>query len=352
MNILYKSNAFAPAIQKTGLASASVKAGVSVRLGGVDYNYATDTAILMPTLTAGDDLAVWIAPNGDPVAAAPDAPPAHGSFQIGGFHYAPGGNPADHNLGGNMIAQISQYSAWDLKYRPACQNAAGMVKVGNSNFWTDIYFLNSNHHANGTSKNAALIATGENTPERANDYGGYSGSQYGNFIWWNAVEVLAQHGKRLGRYDEHCLAAFGARENEGRGNHPIQTGLNTYNASTWAHDYFFTSKWGVIQATGCVWVWTESLSDWEGAPAADQVNGAHYDVTGGHPGAWNREPARGRGIMQNSDDLTSILFGGKCGYTSDNGGTSGTRAFETVEKLWDNSANIAARGFADHFVQL
>ena len=344
-----KSTHLKPAFSVT--ASGGLQINQGVFFGDADYSL---VPVLLPSMVGGEDYKIFIGADGTPKAihfdsAITDA----GAKVLGGFHYSPGGLPMDFDLGGNNSPAINPYSIWDLKYRPDCASPRGMTKILNSNSWVDIYFLNVNHHANGTSRNNKLIATGENPPERAYDFGGYGSSKYKNFIWWNAAEVMAQHGKRLGRYDEHCLAAFGVKENEGRGNHPINTGLNTYNASAWAHDYFFTSKCGVIQATGCVWVWTESLSDWEGTPATSSLGWDAYNVTGGHIGSATKEPNRGSLILQNSDDLTSILFGGKWNYTSKAGTLvqSGSRCAETIEKLWDNSSNLAARGFANHHVE-
>jgi hypothetical protein len=58
-------------------------------------------------------------------------------------------------------------------------------------------------------------------------------------------------------------------------------------------------------------------------------------------------------ILQNDADLTSLLFGASSVYRGTTsptgvGAVAGSRAVETIEKLWDNSENIAIRGACDH----
>ncbi|HCP78936.1 MAG TPA: hypothetical protein DIU11_14785, partial [Pusillimonas sp.] len=58
----------APCIIKTGANTVSVKAGTRVPVLGVKFD--TNTAITMPTLTAGSDYSVWVHPDGAVSAVA------------------------------------------------------------------------------------------------------------------------------------------------------------------------------------------------------------------------------------------------------------------------------------------
>ena len=343
-----KLDPFSPAFVKTSATTLSIKAGTTVD----STTYTTDTAISMPTLVPGEDYKVWVHPDGTLEAVHYDSTSSiPGSVVIGGFHYLPVTPPTDFDLGASAGATIGPYTLWDLKYRPACPNPRGMYKHGNANVWEDIYWLNTDYVNSGTSRNNKTIATGSNTPIRAYDYGGYGTSKYANFIYWNAVEIVASVGKRLGTYQEHCNGAFGVRENMGRGSHPITTGIATSNVGARHPDEYFVSKWGGIQVTGCLWAWTESVCSWQGTrgsgATADTINGWDWwAYTGGKVSPL--EGSRGQMLLQNDSNITILLHGGKYGYEDG----CGSRCVETIERPWDNSANIGARGFADHFFQV
>lgn len=347
MTSLLKPTYLKPAFYLDTYGALRMLAGVQVN----GFSYSSD-AVTLPAMVGGEDYKVWVQSDGTPVASHFDLAPADpASTEIGGFHFSPGGLAADVDMGGNTTAQINPYSFWDLKFGPNCDSARGMTKLGNASIWEDIYFLNVSHHALGTSRNNQYIATGARPPERAYDYGGAGTSKYKENLMWNYDEVLAQHGKRPGRYREHCLGAFGVKENIGRGSHPQKTGLATDNVGANAPDHYFTSKWGVLQATGCIWTITETPAPWRGRPGpnvAAAVGTATefdawdaFDVTGG---ATNLEGSRGRAIMQSAYDGAYVMHGGKYSYNI----VCGSRGFENIEKMWDASPNFGARGFADH----
>jgi hypothetical protein len=222
-----------------------------------------------------------------------------------------------------------------------------MTRVGHRD-WIDIYFIGDSYYQDGVSRNNQPIVHGSNPAVIPSDYGGNGTLKYSGFNWWEANEIVSQWGKHLPSYEDMTLAAFGTNEGDGRGAHPVKTGLNTANNPAGSSsDPNFTSKWGLIQSTGVMWTWTSTLSDWQGDPITTTYGWQAYDVTGSVQGA------RGKAIMQNSADITALLHGGSSVYrltTSPQGpaAVAGSRAVEPIEKLWDNSDNIAARGACDH----
>jgi len=111
------------AFTKTGNDTAEIKAGTTVAFSdGSQVNFDTATAITMPTLSAGTDYAIWVAPDGtiETDTSFTTAPTA-GGRRIGGFHYAPGGNASfSLNAGdGGTTPQINEFSFYDLKWRPS-----------------------------------------------------------------------------------------------------------------------------------------------------------------------------------------------------------------------------------------
>ncbi len=342
---LYKAENNVPAFKKVG-SGVSIRAGVEIDHGGQTFVTATDTAVALPALVAGTDYRIAIKGDGTLQAYTyADTLPAD-SKVVGGFHYLPGGYPTAFDQAGSWTPTILEWSIWDVNYRPKC-DPRGMTRIGNSGVWMDIYFQGNSSNADGISRNNDPILTGANPPLRPIDYGGNGVAQLSTLNWWDANEHLRHWGKRLPSYEEMALAGFGTNEQDGRGAHPVKTGLNTANNPAGSSsDPNFTSKWGLIQATGVLWIWTSTLSDWQGVSTANAHGWEAYDVTGG----------RGKLIMQNNADLTALLYGGSHVYrltTSPTGvaAVAGSRTTETLEKLWDNSENIAIRGACDHYVK-
>jgi len=329
---LFKTDFLSCCLTRTGNGTVSIKAGTKVLVGTAVVDFATATAVTMPSLTAGTDYFVYALSNGTAQAVAasgtwptPVASPPANSQLIGGFHYAPGGN-ATARAGGNTTAQINEFSLWDLKFRPASDDPRGMALVANA-FWADIYLTNRDPQTNGTSRNNIAIADGETggttTPIIPTLFGGNGSSRYSTFNWWNATETLAAFGKRPPTYSEFAALAFGATEAVSRGNDPVNTGLGTANSGTSQTDDKFTSKWGIIQATGCLWVWG---ADFGGGAAA---------------ASWAAN-TESRGSTYQMENVA--IFGGAW-FESAN---SGSRASN-----WGNSPPVSgnylgARGVCDH----
>lgn len=331
-HLLFKTDFLSPCLTKTGNGTVSVKAGTQVLVGTSVVTFATATAVSMPALTAGTDYFVYAIAGGTAQAVAasgtwptPVAAPPANSTLIGGFHYAPGGNAAAR-AGGNTTAQVNEFSLWDLKFRPACDDPRGMTLVAGA-FWADIYLTNRDPQTHGTSKNNQPIADGETggttTPIIPTMFGGNGTNRYSTFNWWNAGEVLAAFGKRHPNYAEFAALAFGATEAASRGNDPVNTGLSASNSGSSNTDDKFTSKWGIIQATGCLWVWG---ADFGGGAAAASW-------------AANTESRGSTYQMENA-----AIFGGLWNESANAGSRS---------SFWYNSPpasndGLGARGVCDH----
>lgn len=309
-----KNNRSAAAFTKTGNNTAETSQQIWVEVNGVIRSIAGGTSITMPTLTAGTDYAIWVNPDGTLVADTSfSAPPTTGARQIGGFHYAPGGNAPAFDSGGNTTPQINEYSFWDLKFRPACPDPRGMTLVAGQ-FWCDIYLLGVNHHINGTSKFNSRIADGDDPPKIPDMFGGDGSATYSNANWWNMNEVLAAHGKQSLNYQEFAAAAYGVVEKTAGGTDPVDTILR----ENW------TSMWGLMLAAGNMWVWGRDFG------------------RGGNAASWSNN-ADGRG-----DTYTLSFVAMFSGHAIDHG-HAGSRA-----SYWrhpGSSSVIGARGRSDHIIQ-
>lgn len=307
-----KADSSAVAFTKTGNGTVSIKAGTLVDVSGKLISFVSDTAITMPTLTAGSDYAIWVNPDASIQATSSfTSPPVTGSRKIGGFHYAPGGHSGSSG-GGNSTPQINAYSMWDLKFRPACPDPRGMALVADG-FWSDIYLLGVDHLTNGTSKYNVTIADGSSPPKIPTKFGGNGTNTYGSLTWWEATETLRHHGKRAPTYSEFSALAYGTTEASSIGSDP---GSTTWNAT-------YISKWGMAQSSGNMWIWGDEFGG--GAAAA-----AWTANTGGRGSTYQMENA--------------VLFGGSWDEPS----YSGSRC-----SLWNYSPSLSAsllgaRGVCDH----
>ncbi|ACE99248.1 hypothetical protein Rpal_0689 [Rhodopseudomonas palustris TIE-1] len=313
-----KADRSSVAFVKTGAGSVSLKAGTLIGLSGALYSFASATAVQMPTLAAGTDYAIYLCNDGtlraDASFTAATGFTAAQCRQIGGFHYAPGGNAAAR-AGGDATPAINAYSLWDLKFRPSCWDPRGMTLVAGA-FWCDIYLTGVDHHINGTSKYNVTIADGSSPPKIPAALGGNGTSTFSTFTWYEANEVMRDHGKDLLSYGEFAVAAFGATEATQSGADPVSTILRQA----------FTSKWGVMLATGNMWVWG-------------------HDFGGADAGAvWSTSPGRGQANQQ----PCAVVFGG--GWES--GACCGSRASSWDAPPWISYGNFGARGRCDHLAHL
>lgn len=310
--LFYKTDPAAVAFTKTGAGTAEIKAGSIIEVSGALVTFSTATAITMPTLTAGTDYAIWVTPAGGIQATSNHtSPPATGARKIGGFHYAPGGN-ATGTSGGNTTPQINEYSFWDLKFRPGCSDPRGMTLVAGG-FWVDIYLTGVDAITNGSSKYNVTMADGSSPPKVPTMFGGNGSTTYGSYTWFEAQELATAFGKRTLTQQEFMAAAYGTTEASSVGTDQVSTVLNAA----------YTSKWGVIQATGVLWVWGLD----RGGPFA--------------AASWNAN-TEGRGSEYNAPNAS--LLGGSWG----DGSVSGSRC-----SVWSDAASnslfiIGSRFACDH----
>ena len=327
-----KADPASVAFTKTAAGTAQVKAGTRVDVAGTLVSFATATSITMPTLTAGTDYYVYCTTAGalSAVAASgawptPVASPPANSRLIGGFHYAPGGN-ATGVAGGDTTPAINAYSLWDLKWRPAAVDPRGMALVANM-VWADIYLCNRDPQTYGTSRNAQPIADGETASTTTaivpTAFGGNGSTRYATWNWWNAAEALAAFGKRHPTYSEFAALAYGVTEAASRGNDPVTTGLGTTNAGSSNADAKFTSKWGIIQATGTLYAWGANFGG--GAAAA----------------SWTAN-TEGRGSTYQMEN--AAIFGGVWFVSA----ASGSRYSGWNNSPTNSGNDIGARGVCDH----
>ena len=314
---LYKVDAAVVAFTKTGAGTAAIKAGTIAAVGSVSVTFDTDTAVIMPTLVAGTDYAIYACTDGsiraDASFSSPSGYTTANSRRIGGFHFAPGGNAAAQ-AGGDTTPQINEYSFWDLKFKPTCPDPRGMTLVANG-FWTDIYLTGVDHYTNGTSKYNVAIADGSSPPKVPALFGGNGSTAYSTFNWWAAGEVARSHGKRLPTYDEFCALAYGTTEVSAGGTDPVSTILRAA----------YTSKWGVMLATGNLWIWG---AEFGGGAAA---------------GGWTANTGS-RGSTLQMENVA--YFGGDWSATT----YSGSRCSAWVYSLSGLGASLSNRCVCDHLI--
>ncbi|WP_148664583.1 hypothetical protein [Herbaspirillum robiniae] len=337
-----KANYWAPAFSRAGAQSLLVKAGTCIE--GVSFSSASP--VMLPVMQPGEDYTIFLA-SGALMAQHADLPEPSDSFRAGGFHFAPGGAAPGGNCGGTTSPEISASSIWDRLFLPDCPNPRGMA-YQTSRCWVDLYFLGANHITKGTSRNNVAIANGVAKPLVPLMFGG-DGVKTWDLNWWNAVLIMASHGKTLCSYDEFIEFAYGAKENLSRGclddtafaqYAPVTTGLSTTNVGPYHRDEEFTSTTSIIQATGVNWIWLRDML--AGYDSGSYGTGTrpvtatpqYYDITGGY----------GQVAQENERATRGALAGGKYNNTNQ----SGSRCLDWADALQDKSISIAARGRAGH----
>lgn len=305
-----KADSTIVAFSKTGAFTASTSQQLRIEINGTVQVIAASTAITMPgSPVAGTDYAIWAKPDGSLEATTNfNSPPVANSRKIGGFHYAPGSN-ATAQAGGNTTPQINEYSFWDLKFRPVATDPRGMTLIAGG-YWMDIYLTGVDAITNGSSKYNVVMADGSSPPKVPTMFGGSGSSTYGSYTWFQAMELATAFGKRCPSQQEFMSAAYGTTENSSLGSDPTNTVLNAA----------YTSKWGVIQATGVLWVW------------GDDRGGAY------NTGGWNNNTG-GRGQEYNAPN--AVDFGGDWG----GGVVSGSRS-----SGWGVAASASNGGIGSRFV--
>jgi len=307
-----KDDATAVAWTKTGNGTATTQTALYVEVNGAILTIASGTSIAMPTLAAGTDYAIWAKPDGALEATTDHTnPPVVNARKVGGFHYAPSGN-ATAQTGGDTTPQINEYSFWDLNFKPACPDPRGMTLVADG-FWVDIYLTGVDAITNGSSKYNVTMADGSSPPKVPTMFGGDGTTTYGSYTWFEAQELATAFGKRCLTQLEFMSAAYGTTEGSSIGTDQVSTVLNAA----------YTSKWGVMLATGNMWVWGRD----RGGPAASA--------------SWNAN-TEGRGSEYNAPN--GSLFGGHWNI----GSLAGSRCSGWGSTASDSTDLIGSRFACDH----
>ena len=193
-------------------------------------------------------------------------------------------------LGGDATPVINEYSLWDNKFRPVCPDPRGKALVSNG-FWADIYLTGVDAITNGSSKYGVAYADGASPPKIPAGFGGNGSKAYATFNWWEANEMASSFGMRLPSQQEFMALAYGTTEASSEGTERHNTGL--YAA--------YTSRWGIMQATGCLWVWGAMRANqgaataWVPATGTTASRGSEYNAPNAalFGGAWSDETYSG-----------------------------------------------------------
>ena len=169
---------------------------------------------------------------------------------IGGFHF--GLVPKDFTGRNNIsnkrakkLRGINEFSIWTQEHRPTC-SPKGMSYIKRYDCWVDIYMCNNEHEAVGTSVAGKHFLAGSNNHGRINPNGNK------DFLYKDFEAVAKLHGKRFITWDEFITAAKGVKE--------FASAREDDNGIT-KHHLDFISKYGIEQATGHNWVWSEKIND-------------------------------------------------------------------------------------------
>jgi hypothetical protein len=237
---IVKKDPNAPMLEVTGRESLVIKAGTIV--DGRRFKTATPVKLPAYGLAPGTDYGIVLADSLPHALRAYRIPAGEGC--IGGFHFAPGGN-ASARAGGDDVPAINPCSLWDLNFRPACRDPRSMalVEAGGVKFWCDIYLTGVDHVRQGTSRYGATIADGRNCPIDP-----ATGKPFPRFDYAAANAVMTHHGKQLLTQREFEAAAFGVTEYSTHRGGPEITKCDAPR----------TSRIGLMQATGNMWVWGRS----------------------------------------------------------------------------------------------
>jgi len=319
-----------PLFTKTAATTLSVVADCSLN----GFFYASATAVTMGSHTNNTDMAIWQHPTTGALvsdASFTTAPTgATGGSIVGGYHYIPSGRPTAVNNGSpTTVAEILEYSIWDLTWRPTCPDPRGMSCI-DGRYWIDLYLCGKTSYA-GTdfsavpsSKIGLTIADANDPPLIPAFYGGNGTTAYSTSgslsagSWMNFAEVAQSFGKRLPEWGEFAAAAFGAPEAGSRGSDP--------GTVIWER----ASKWGLAQATGTLWVWGVGT---EGNRLTSTTTYSTHTA--------------GRGsLLAGPDGPRAVVLGGT--WTS--GASSGSRAAAWGFNPWGGDNGVSARFAAEHLV--
>ena len=283
----------APILISSETMPLGIRAGTEITVDGITLIFEHDLPVDVTPLIAGTDYALRIDSLGKVTASvAPFSDPLDGNV-FAGFHYAPGGN-AVGCAGGDTTPAINQCSFWDVGFRPACADPRGMALVSTevgAAFWADIYLLGTDHRDCGTSRHGATITDGYSRPQAVHGEGRTAKLDYPT-----AVEICAHHGKRLMTAVEFFAAAYGVKERSSIDDEPDTCGLDAER----------TSRFGLMQATGNMWVWGTDGHPDDPRPAVfggSWFNGSGAGSRSARLGYWPENSNENIGVRAASDHL-------------------------------------------------
>lgn len=169
---------------------------------------------------------------------------------IGGFHF--GLVPKDFTGRNNIsnkrakkLRGINEFSIWTSEHRPTC-NPKGMSYNPKKDIWLDIYMCNNEHESVGTSAAGKHFLAGDNNNERINPNGNK------DFLYKDFEAIATLHGKRFITFDEFISSMKGVKEFDSA--RDADDGITKHHPD-------FVSKYGIEQATGHNWIWSEKIDN-------------------------------------------------------------------------------------------
>lgn len=169
---------------------------------------------------------------------------------VGGFHYSlvPENFTARNNISNKKAKKlrgINEFSIWTQEHRPTC-SPKGMTYNPKEDVWIDIYMCNSEYEKVGTSAAGKNFLAGDNHRGRVNPHGSK------DFLYKDFKQIAKEHGKRFITWDEFISSMRGVKEFASAGND--DNGITKHHPD-------FISKYGIEQATGHNWIWSEKIDD-------------------------------------------------------------------------------------------
>jgi len=341
-SVFQKSDIFTPAFKKTGAQTISIKAGTRISAGGTAHYWATDTAVTMPTHSAGTDYSIWLKTDGtleavadsfgSPATTGDLTSPQAGAVKVGGYHYGLVG-PTETVAGGGFstsgvtsaggsfgwtqgdvdkIKGINEFSIWDDVFKCAGEQR-GMAFDPIMKMWAAIYFMSDDPDNNGPSAYNTNVGSGTVLPYIPSAWGGDGVLKYSRLATFEANELVTAFGLRLPRYEEFMSFAFGVTEGQSLG------GASSTITAT-ARQAGYTSRIGIEQATGHQYT----------------IGGPIHSVGGS---GWS---GVGRGSIYAGTG--EILLSGSRDY----GSNSGSRCAHFDNALSDSNWRISVRAAGDH----
>ena len=193
---------------------------------------------------------------------------------LGGFHYGliPENFKARNNIDkkhAKKIRGINSYSIWTKTHRPTCK-PNGMTYNPKLKIWLDIYMCNSNHKQVGTSAPNQNFLAGGNSHGRVNPHG------KDDFLYKDFEEVAKEHDKRFITFDEFISSMRGVKE--------FSSAKDEDNGIT-KHNPDFVSMYGIEQATGHNWIWSEKIDHEKAVGLGGDRDGA--SCSGSRASLWS-----------------------------------------------------------------